>query len=73
VPTNQPSTNQQATKRFTTGALPTRPTTHTQVLGCVKNAVVILTAVALFSEEVNWTQGVGYAISSAAFLVSCVC
>jgi hypothetical protein len=39
------------------------------VLGCVKNAVVIGAAVLLFGEVVTWTQGAGYAISSAAFLV----
>lgn len=40
-----------------------------KVLGCVKNAVVIVAAMNLFSEEVTWTQGVGYVVSSVAFLV----
>lgn len=40
-----------------------------KVLGCVKNALVIIAAILLYAEEVNWTQGVGYAVSSVAFLL----
>lgn len=40
-----------------------------KVLGCVKNGLVIIAAIALFAEEVTWTQGVGYLLSTGAFLV----
>eukprot|EP00879_Flechtneria_rotunda_P017891 GHRR01018751.1.p1 GENE.GHRR01018751.1~~GHRR01018751.1.p1 ORF type:complete len:185 (+),score=29.92 GHRR01018751.1:389-943(+) len=40
-----------------------------KVLGCVKNAVVIVAAILLFAEEVTATQGVGYVVSTAAFVV----
>jgi hypothetical protein len=40
-----------------------------KVLGCVKNGLVIIAAIALFAEEVTWTQGVGYLVSTGAFLV----
>lgn len=40
-----------------------------KVLGCVKNGLVIIAAIALFAEEVTWTQGVGYIVSTGAFLV----
>jgi hypothetical protein len=40
-----------------------------KVLGCVKNGLVIVAAIALFAEEVTWTQGVGYIVSTGAFLV----
>lgn len=38
-----------------------------KVLGCVKNALVIVAAMILFAEEVTALQGVGYGISTAAF------
>lgn len=38
-----------------------------KVLGCVKNAVVILAAMLLFAEEVTPLQAVGYIVSTAAF------
>lgn len=40
-----------------------------KVLGCVKNALVIVAAMILFAEEVTWTQGLGYVVSTGAFLV----
>eukprot|EP00878_Enallax_costatus_P024815 GHUV01026506.1.p1 GENE.GHUV01026506.1~~GHUV01026506.1.p1 ORF type:complete len:292 (+),score=48.83 GHUV01026506.1:214-1089(+) len=38
-----------------------------KVLGCVKNALVIVAAMILFAEEVTVLQGLGYGISTAAF------
>ncbi|KAF6253764.1 triose-phosphate transporter family-domain-containing protein [Scenedesmus sp. NREL 46B-D3] len=38
-----------------------------KVLGCVKNAVVILAAMLLFAEQVTPLQAVGYVVSTAAF------
>lgn len=38
-----------------------------KVLGCVKNALVIVAAMLLFAEEVTVLQGVGYVVSTAAF------
>lgn len=40
-----------------------------KVLGCVKNGLVIIAAILLYAEEVTWTQGVGYVVSTAAFLL----
>jgi len=43
------------------------PTLPPQVLATIKNAMLILLAMALYAEVVTMTQAVGYAISMAAF------
>eukprot|EP00775_Hariotina_reticulata_P005398 gene5398-5632_t len=40
-----------------------------KVLGCVKNALLIIVAMMLFSEKVTMVQGVGYTISTVAFMI----
>ena len=40
---------------------------HPQVLGTVKNAIVVLLGIVLFNEHVSGTQLVGYIISALAF------
>ncbi len=40
-----------------------------QVLGTVKNALLVLVAIALFNEVVTPLQGLGYTLSVAGFLI----
>jgi len=40
-----------------------------KVLGCVKDALLIVVAMILFSEKVTLVQGLGYSISTVAFMI----